>query len=159
MNVSSIFTKDYDNKPVFGAGQNKAKQTQSSKSSTMKLNSILTKDYESKPRGGINPIKPSFKVLQARQSSQSGRIDKKANSQPKKRDLPTINAENEKTGEPGFGPGLTDPESVVLPLHYSPIFFLFLFIVFCRQIRQILAISIRPAERRPLILSSQGRRE
>ena len=24
-------------------------------------------------------------------------------------------------GEPGFGPGLTDPESVVLPLHYSPI--------------------------------------
>ena len=27
-------------------------------------------------------------------------------------------------GEPGFGPGLTDPESVVLPLHYSPIVFL-----------------------------------
>ena len=32
-------------------------------------------------------------------------------------------------GEPGFGPGLTDPESVVLPLHYSPIVFLEL--VFC----------------------------
>jgi hypothetical protein len=28
--------------------------------------------------------------------------------------------ESGKTGEPGFGPGLTDPESVVLPLHYSP---------------------------------------
>ena len=24
------------------------------------------------------------------------------------------------TGEPGFEPGLTDPESVVLPLHHSP---------------------------------------
>ena len=30
------------------------------------------------------------------------------------------NDEKGKTGEPGFEPELTDPESVVLPLHYSP---------------------------------------
>ena len=38
--------------------------------------------------------------------------------------LPGLNAEQSylarTTGEPGFEPGLTDPESVVLPLHYSP---------------------------------------
>ena len=28
---------------------------------------------------------------------------------------------NKKTGEQGFEPRLTDPESVVLPLHYSPV--------------------------------------
>ena len=42
---------------------------------------------------------------------------------------PYRDAKKPLTGEPGFEPGLTDPESVVLPLHHSPvsveIYFLF----------------------------------
>jgi len=57
---------------------------------------------------------------QSQSSEPSGRTDKKPASRPKKRDFRKVNVEKEETGEPGFEPGVTDPESVVLPLHYSP---------------------------------------
>ena len=50
-------------------------------------------------------------------TTESGEIPR---FQAKNEDSDAKNGSGEATGEPGFEPGLTDPESVVLPLHYSP---------------------------------------
>ena len=56
MNVTSVLTKDYENKPLCGRGQNKPNQTQLNPISNpiepnlpnarMNVTSVLTKDYE-----------------------------------------------------------------------------------------------------------------
>ena len=103
MSVNKVLTKDYEKTHAFRLRENKPNQTQFQ-------DAQICNHYDAGPGNDG----------QSQSSEPNRRIDKKPTSGPKKRDFRKINAEKEETGEPGFGPGLTDPESVVLPLHYSP---------------------------------------
>ena len=120
MNITFFIKRDYKNPAQRRLEKNKPNQTQFKPNfpkAKMNVNFFVTKDYENQVPGGT---KSNFRVPHNRKSSQSRRIDKKSNSELKNRDAHKVAADREGTGEPGFGPGLTDPESVVLPLHYSP---------------------------------------
>ena len=58
MNITSVKTRDYENKLVFEHQKNKAKSNPISKSAKMTITSVPTKDYENVPYFRPKKTKP-----------------------------------------------------------------------------------------------------